>query len=167
MYPQVFKDFQDFKKKYGDVSVLPTLAYFHGLEPGEEISITIEEGKTLFIKLLHVGEPDEKGIRSLTFELNGKARTTLVQDKSIKGDAKAKEKADPSNDKHVGAPIPAIISSIATSVGKSVSKGDKIAVLEAMKMQTTIYASTGGTVDEILVQVGDSVESKDLIARLR
>lgn len=167
MYPQVFKDFQDFKKKYGDVSVLPTLAFFHGLEPGEEISITIEEGKTLFIKLLHVGEPDEKGIRSLTFELNGKARTTLVQDKSIKGDAKAKEKADPSNDKHVGAPIPAIISSIATSVGKSVSKGDKIAVLEAMKMQTTIYASTGGTVDEILVQVGDSVESKDLIARLR
>ena len=167
MYPQVFKDFQDFKKKYGDVSVLPTLAYFHGLEPGEEISITIEEGKTLFIKLLHVGEPDEKGIRSLTFELNGKARTTLVQNKSIKGDAKAKEKADPSNDKHVGAPIPAIISSIATSVGKSVSKGDKIAVLEAMKMQTTIYASTDGTVDEILVQVGDSVESKDLIARLR
>ena len=167
MYPQVFKDFQDFKKKYGDVSVLPTLAYFHGLEPSEEISITIEEGKTLFIKLLHVGEPDEKGIRSLTFELNGKARTTLVQDKSVKGDAKAKEKADPSNDKHVGAPIPAIISSIATSVGKSVSKGDKIAVLEAMKMQTTIYASTDGTVDEILVQVGDSVESKDLIARLR
>ena len=167
MYPQVFKEFQDFKKKYGDVSVLPTLAYFHGLEPGEEISITIEEGKTLFIKLLHVGEPDEKGVRSLTFELNGKARTTLVQDKSVKGDAKAKEKADPANDKHVGAPIPAIISSIATSVGKSVSKGDKVAVLEAMKMQTTIYASTDGTVEEILVQVGDSVETKDLIARLR
>ena len=167
MYPQVFKEFQDFKRKYGDVSVLPTLSYFHGLEPGEEISITIEEGKTLFIKLLHVGEPDEKGVRSLTFELNGKARTSLVQDKSVKGDAKAREKADPANDKHVGAPIPAIISSIATSVGKSVAKGDKVAVLEAMKMQTTIYAATDGTIDEILVQVGDSVESKDLIARLR
>jgi pyruvate carboxylase len=167
MYPQVFSEFQDFKKKFGDVSVLPTLAYFHGLEPGEEISITIEEGKTLFIKLLHVGEPDENGIRSLTFEINGKARTTLVHDKSIKGEAKTREKADPSNGLHVGAPIPAIISSIATSVGKTVSKGDKIAVLEAMKMQTTIYASTDGTIDELLVKVGDSVESKDLIARLR
>ena len=166
MYPQVFKEFQEFKKKYGDVSVLPTLSYFHGLETGEEISITIEEGKTLFIKLLHVGEADEKGIRSITFELNGKARTTLIQDKSVKGDAKAREKADPANDKHVGAPIPAIISSIATSVGKTVAKGDKIAVLEAMKMQTTIYASTDGTIEEILVQVGDSVESKDLIARI-
>ena len=98
--------------------------------------------------------------------MNGKARTTLIQDKSVKGDAKAREKADPANDKHVGAPIPAIISSIATSVGKTVAKGDKIAVLEAMKMQTTIYASTDGTIEEILVQVGDSVESKDLIARI-
>ena len=167
MYPQVYNEFQDFKKKYGDVSVLPTTAYFHGLEPGEEISIRIEEGKTLFIKLLHVGDPDEKGIRSLTFELNGKARTTMVQDKSVKGDSKAREKADPSNSKHVAAPIPAMISSIATSVGKTVVKGDKIAVLEAMKMQTTLYASSDGTVDEILVKVGDSVESKDLIARLR
>jgi len=167
MYPQVFQDYLASRSKYGDVSVLPTTSYFHGLSIGEEISIEIEEGKTLFIKLLNVGEPDEKGVRSLTFELNGKARTTLVEDKSVKGDAKAREKADPANPLHVGAPIPAMISSIATSVGKSVKKGDKIAVLEAMKMQTTLYASADGTVDDILVQVGESVESKDLIARLR
>ena len=167
MYPQVFQDYLASRAKYGDVSVLPTTSYFHGLSIGEEISIEIEEGKTLFIKLLNVGEADEKGVRSLTFELNGKARTTLVEDKSVKGDAKAREKADPANPLHVGAPIPAMISSIATSVGKSVKKGDKIAVLEAMKMQTTLYASADGTVDDILVQVGESVESKDLIVRLR
>ena len=167
MYPKVYDDFRDFRNKYGDVSVLPTTAYFHGLKPGEEISIDIEEGKTLFIKLLHVGDPDEKGVRPLTFELNGKARTTLVKDQSIKGDAKAREKADPSNDMHIAAPIPAMISSIATSVGKNVAKGDKVAVLEAMKMQTTLYASSKGVVDEILVGVGDSVESKDLVVRLR
>ncbi|MEC8355750.1 MAG: pyruvate carboxylase [Verrucomicrobiota bacterium] len=167
MYPKVYDDFRDFRNKYGDVSVLPTTAYFHGLKPGEEISIDIEEGKTLFIKLLHVGDPDEKGVRSLTFELNGKARSTLVKDQSIKGDAKAREKADPANDMHIAAPIPAMISSIATSVGKNVAKGDKVAVLEAMKMQTTLYASSKGVVDEILVGVGDSVESKDLVVRLR
>ena len=167
MYPQVFQDYLAFRTQNGDVSVLPTTAYFHGLDVGEEISIEIEEGKTLFVKLLNVGEPDEKGIRSLTFELNGKARTTLVEDKSVKGDAKAREKADPANPLHVAAPIPAMISSIATSVGKPVKKGDKIAVLEAMKMQTTLYASADGTVDEILAQVGESVESKDLIVRLR
>ena len=167
MYPKVHEDFVAFRSKFSDVSVLPTTAFFHGLEPGEEISVEIEEGKTLFVKLLHVGEPDEKGIRVLTFELNGKARQTLVPDKSVKGDTKAREKADPANAMHLGAPIPAMISSISTSVGKSVSKGDKIAVLEAMKMQTTLYAQVDGVVDAILVNVGDSVESKDLVARFR
>ena len=167
MYPKVFDDFKNFRTKYGDVSVLPTTAYFHGLETGEEISIEIEEGKTLFIKLLHVGDPDEKGIRSLTFELNGKARTTMVKDKSVKGESKAREKADLGNPLHVAAPIPAMVSGIATSVGKTVAKGEKLAVLEAMKMQTTLYASEKGMVEEILVQVGDSVESKDLVIRLR
>ena len=167
MYPKVFQDFQSFRSKYGDVSVLPTTSYFHGLENGEEIAIKIEEGKTLFIKLLHIGDADDKGERSLTFELNGKARTTIVQDKSVKAEAKVREKADPSNDKHVAAPIPAMVSSISTSVGKTVSKGEKIAVLEAMKMQTTLYASSDGVVDALLVNVGDSVESKDLIAKLR
>jgi len=167
MYPKVHEDFVAFRAKFSDVSVLPTTAFFHGLEPGEEISVEIEEGKTLFVKLLHVGEPDEKGIRVLTFELNGKARQTLVPDKSVKGDTKAREKADPANSMHLGAPIPAMISSISTSVGKSVSKGDKIAVLEAMKMQTTLYAQADGVVDAILVNVGDSVESKDLVARFR
>ena len=86
---------------------------------------------------------------------------------NLSREAKAREKADPANPLHVAAPIPAMISSIATSVGKAVKKGDKIAVLEAMKMQTTLYASADGTIDEVLVQVGESVESKDLIARLR
>ena len=107
-----------------------------------------------------MGEPDEKGVRPLTFELNGKARTSMVQDQSIKGDSKAREKADPANPLHVAAPIPAMVSSISTSVGKSVAKGDKVAVLEAMKMQTTLYASAKGVIDEILVGVGDSVESR-------
>jgi pyruvate carboxylase len=167
MYPKVHQEFVSHRDQYGDVSVLPTTAFFHGLEPGEEISIEIEEGKTLFIKLLHVGDPDEKGMRVLTFELNGKARETHVVDTSVKGDAKARETADPANPMHLGAPIPAMISSIATSVGKPIKKGDKIAVLEAMKMQTTLYAQADGVVDAILVEVGDSVESKDLVVRLR
>jgi len=36
-----------------------------------------------------------------------------------------------------------------------------------MKMQTTIYAPCDGVVDQIGVQVGDAVESKDLLMKLR
>ena len=51
MYPEVHSEFSRFSRDFGDVSALPTPAFFYGLKPGEEISVSIEEGKTLFIKL--------------------------------------------------------------------------------------------------------------------
>jgi pyruvate carboxylase len=39
--------------------------------------------------------------------------------------------------------------------------------MEAMKMQTTIYAQADGVVHEITVQIGDSVEGKDLLMKLK
>ena len=56
MYPEVFAEFAKFARDYSDVCVLPTPAFFYGLKPGEEISVEIEEGKTLFIRLINVGE---------------------------------------------------------------------------------------------------------------
>ena len=67
----------------------------------------------------------------------------------------------------VSANIPGKVVTVEVEEGQEVSEGQVILILEAMKMQTTLYASSDGTVDEILVEVGDSVESKDLIARLR
>ena len=67
----------------------------------------------------------------------------------------------------VSANIPGKVVTVEVEEGQSVVEGQVILILEAMKMQTTLYASSDGTVDEILVEVGDSVESKDLIARLR
>ena len=74
MYPEVFKDYNKFRRQYGDVSVLPSSTYFYGLQPGEEIAVDIEEGKTLYIKLINISEADEEGVRTLTFELNGYPR---------------------------------------------------------------------------------------------
>jgi pyruvate carboxylase len=67
----------------------------------------------------------------------------------------------------VAAPIPGLIASIAVSVGHKVSKGDKLLMLEAMKMQTTVSAPVDGVVDEIAVKLGDTVESKDLLVKIR
>lgn len=167
MYPQVFQDFVKFVKEYSDVSVLPTAAFFFGLQIGEEISVDIEPGKTLFIKLLNVGTVDEHGNRTVLFELNGMARETVVADKSVQPKTKSRPKADPANPLHIGAPIPGLITAISISVGTKMKKGEKILTLEAMKMQTTIYAPATGVVEEIHVKVSDSVESKDLLVSLR
>ena len=167
MYPEVFKDYNKFRRQYGDVSVLPSSTYFYGLQPGEEIAVDIEVGKTLYIKLINISEADEEGVRTLTFELNGYPREVEIADASLNVQEKAIAKADPGNDLHVGAPIPGIITELAVGVGAKVAKGDKLITMEAMKMQTTVYAAAAGVVDQINVAIGDSVESKDLIMELR
>jgi pyruvate carboxylase len=167
MYPDVYVEFARFTRDFGDVSALPTPAFFFGLKPGEEISVSIEEGKTLFIKLINIGSPDKDGYRIVTFELNGMGRETSVLDRSIQTKPKARAKADLADPLQVGAPIPGIITSLPVGVGTKVAKGDKLLTMEAMKMQTTLYSNADGVVDEIRVQVGDTVESKDLLIRLR
>ena len=167
MYPDVFAQFEEHRKRYDDVSVLPTPAFFYGLKPGEEISVEIERGKVLYIRLINIGEPNAKGLRQITFELNGRAREIAIADKSVKSSAVARDKAAPGNEKQIGAPIPGMVSTVSVSVGHKVSKGDKLLTLEAMKMQTTVYAPADGAIDRILVQVGETVEAKDLVITLR
>lgn len=166
MYPDVSDAYDASLEQFGKVSVLPTTAFFYGLKVGEEISVEIQEGKTLIIKLVYIGHPDDKGYRTLTFELNGRSREARILDKSLKSKQASREKADPSNALHVGAPIPGVLSNVSVKVGDTVKKGEKVAVLEAMKMQTTVYAEADGIVEYISGKVGDSVEGKDLIVRL-
>ncbi|MDB6028456.1 MAG: pyruvate carboxylase [Verrucomicrobiales bacterium] len=167
MYPEVFAEFTKFARDYSDVGVIPTPAFFYGLKPGEEVSVQIEEGKTLFLRLISVGEVDKDGRRGITFELNGVTRVTSIVDKSVQPKTKARAKADPADPFQIGAPMPGLITSVNATVGAKVAKGDKLIVMEAMKMQTTVYASVDGVVGESFVQVGDTVESKDLLVRLK
>jgi pyruvate carboxylase len=116
---------------------------------------------------VNVGAVDAEGKRHVNFELNGMSRQLAIVDRSAKPTVKARVKADPAKPREVGAPIPGLVTALAVSVGAKVAKGDKLATLEAMKMQTTIYAPLDGVVDQIAVHVGDAVESKDLLLKLR
>ncbi len=167
MYPDVFAEFSKFKRDFGDVSFLPTPAFFYGLKPGEEITVEIEEGKTLFIKLINIGSPDKDGRRIISFELNGMPREATATDKSVPVKTKARAKANPSNPLEVGAPIPGMITAVGPGNGARVSKGDKLLTLEAMKMQTTLYAPADGVIEELLAGVGDAVDGGDLLVRFR
>ena len=167
MYPQVFTGFARHAREFSDVSVLPTPTFFYGLRLGEEINIAIEEGKSLIVRLVNVSEPDKDGRRTVTYELNGVTRETLIADKKIVPQTRARPKADITDLLQIAAPIPGLIASIAVSVGQKVVKGDKLLMMEAMKMQTTVYAAADGVVDALHVAVGDTVESKDLLVKLR
>jgi pyruvate carboxylase len=167
MYPQVFADFDQFLANYGDVSGLPTPAFFYGLSIGEEIEVQIDHGKLLFIKLIGIGEADDEGRRNVFYELNGMPRESQVLDKSLAPkNAVTKPKGDSKDPLQVVAPMPGMVTDLAVGVGTKVKAGDPIITLEAMKMLTTISANTDGTVTEILVKKGDAVSTEDLLARL-
>ncbi|MFN4261256.1 MAG: pyruvate carboxylase [Gemmataceae bacterium] len=165
LYPRVFLDFAAHQQQYSDTSVLPTPVFFQGMEPGEEVAVDIEKGKTLIIKYLTIGDPHE-GKRQVFFELNGQPREVLVEDRTLAEVVKARPKADPGNPLHVAAPMPGLVVQVTVAEGEQVAAGQKLCSLEAMKMETTVYAERPGRVAELLVHPGTQVETGDLMIRL-
>jgi pyruvate carboxylase len=167
LYPRVFVDFAEHQRKYSDTSIFPTHVYFHGMEPGQEVSVDIEPGKTLIIKFLTVGDPHEDGRRLVFFELNGQPREVLILDRALAGQGAAarRPKAEPGNPKHVAAPMPGAVVQVAVAVGEQVAAGQKLLTLEAMKMETTLYAERVGRIAEVLTRSGSQVEAGDLLVR--
>lgn len=166
MYPKVYKDWAAFIREYGDVSLLDTPTFFYGLLPGEEIKVDIDQGKTLFIKLLAVGAPDDNGMRVVGFELNGLLREITVRDRSVKTITAQRKKADLNNPEQVSATMSGTVVKVLVGKGAKVKKGTPLMATEAMKMETSIQAPIHGFVKEIYVKAGDSIESGDLLLEL-
>jgi len=166
LYPEVFSKYDKFRQTYSDVSVLPTLAFFYGLRSGEEITIEIEPGKTLIVKYLTASEPHPDGTRTLYFELNGQPREVNVRDRALRVIERTHPKADPADAGQVGAPTAGVISCVAVQANQPVERGVKLMTLEAMKMQSNIYAPISGRVVKLLVAPGQSVEAKDLLVTI-
>jgi pyruvate carboxylase len=163
MYPKVFVDFAAHLKSYSDVAPVPTDVFFYGLKKGEETEVEIETGKTLFIKLVAVSEPNEHGQRTLFFELNGSPREVTVVDKSLAIEVKRRVKADPENLHHLGSPMPGMVVDVKVKPGQEVAANDKLIVLEAMKMEMTLTSPLTGVVKEVLVSPRDRVDGGDLL----
>ena len=168
MYPEVFTQFDRFRKQHDNVSVLPTPAFFYPMQPYAEVPIELEPGKTMLVKFLTVGDSDPDGMRTVFFELNGQPREVKVADKSLSGKARAQmPKAERDNPGHIGAPMPGKISAVAVSLGQSVSRGDKLLSIEAMKMETAVYSPRDGQIATIHVQPGTTVASNDLLLEFK
>ena len=166
LYPKVYQEYTAHAKAYSDTSVLPTTTFFFGQEIGEEISVEIEEGKTLIIKFLTISEPHADGTRTVFFELNGQPRDVSVVDKSLEAVGTRTAKADPADPKQVGAAMPGMVVTVAVKAGDKVIKGQKLFTLEAMKMETTVNSEVDGRIADVLVKPGSRIETGDLLLRI-
>ena len=163
MHPKVFTDFALASDTYGPVSVLPTPACFYGMVDGEELFADIERGKTLVIVNHATSAPDARGLVNVFFELNGQPRRIKVPDRSRAASSIARRKAETGNAAQLGAPMPGVISRVFVAAGQKVKPGDVLLSIEAMKMETALHADKDGTISEVLVKVGDQIETRDLI----
>ena len=167
LYPKVFSDFKRHEAEYSDLTAMETPVFFHGLLPGEVTRVEIADGKTLFIKLVSMSEPDENNICSVVFELNGIRREVSILDKARGATAQSVEMADPANPLEVGASIPGMVNRVMVQVGDLVKKNDVLAVIEAMKMETTVVSRVDGVVEEVLVKEQQTVKAGELVIRMK
>ena len=117
LYPKVYEDYCEHFQMYNDVTRLESHVYFYGLRKGEETYLNIGEGKQLLIKYIEEGEPDENGVRTLTFQVNGMLRTVKIQDKNLEIKADRKLKADKTNPQHLGSSIPGTVGKVLVKEG--------------------------------------------------
>ena len=166
MYPKVFLDYMGRHRLYGPVRSLPTRTFFYGMEPGEQIAAEIDPGKTLEILLQAVGETQDDGEVKVFFELNGQPRVIRVPNRLVKSSTAARPKAELGNTNHIGAPMPGVVASVAVVAGQEVKADDLLCTIEAMKMETGIYAENDATVKALHVQAGGQIDAKDLLIEL-
>jgi pyruvate carboxylase len=163
MYPKVFEDYARDRAAYGDIGMLPTPVFFYGMEPGQEVSLDIERGKTLIVRYVALSEVHDDGTRTVFFELNGQPRSVRVRDAGAVARRPSNRKAEPGNALHVAAPMPGRVVTVVVRPGQRVARGDTLLTLEAMKMEAAVRAEADATVAEVLVTVGAQVDARDLL----
>ena len=166
MYPQVFADLATHVARYDDTSVLPTPQFFYPLQPGEMFNVEIEPGKTLIIRFLTTSDPHDDGTRTVFFELNGQPREVRISDRALEGKLHKHPKADPDDASQIAAPMPGKISAVAVQKGQTVKQGERLCSIEAMKMETAVYAPRDATVAVVAVTPGLVIAAGDLLVEL-
>ena len=165
LFPGPTKQFEQVREQYGDLSVMDTVDYLYGLRQGVEHVIDIEKGVSLYVGLEAIGDPDDKGMRTLMTTLNGQLRPVFVRDNSIDVQTKAAEKADTAKPGHVPAPFSGVVT-LQVAEGDVIELGQSVASIEAMKMEASITANIAGTVVRLAIPTTQQVDGGDLLLEI-
>ncbi|WJZ01826.1 pyruvate carboxylase [Corynebacterium freiburgense] len=162
MFPKPAAEFAEHRRRFGDTSVLTDREFFYGLVEGKETMIDLGDSTHMLVRLDAVSEPDEKGMRTIVCNVNGQIRPMRVRDLSVESVTASAEKADTGNAGHIAAPFAGVVT-VTVNVGDKVEAGQPVAIIEAMKMEATITATIGGTVERVVLTQATKVEGGDLL----
>ena len=162
LFPGPTKEFEEHREQYGDTSRLSANQFFYGLRQGDEHRVELERGVELLIGLEAISDPDDRGMRTVMCIFNGQLRPVLVRDRSIASTVPTAEKADRSNPDHIAAPFAGVVT-VAVAQHDTVTAGQTVATIEAMKMEAAITAPKAGSIARIAVSETAQVEGGDLL----
>ena len=163
LYPKVYRDYREHRKEYGYIMRMGSHVFFNGMALGETNKINIEDGKTLVIKYIGLGDQNEDGTRQVHFELNGMHREVTVPDPFASETSRKARLADAGDPNQIGASIPGMISRVDVKAGDTVEENQVLAIIEAMKMETSITAHRAGKIQEVLAESGKTVKGGELL----
>lgn len=161
MYPKVFIDYIKHKEKFGNVSCIPSKAFFYGLTENQYVEIPLEQGKKLEVKLIGQSQ-GFSGETDLFIELNGQLRLIKIANSLFQSKIK-KKTAEADDKRQIGAPMPGVISSIAVKPRQKIKRGEVLFTIEAMKMELAVSAEFDGVISSIEVKLSEKVERNDLV----
>jgi pyruvate carboxylase len=164
LYPKVFEGYYQHMDQYGEVTHLPTLAFFYGLDHNEEVMVEIARGKSIIVQYLNANEPDAHGNRLVIFRINGADRGVVIKDKNVKTTFVSNLKVTASN--HIGSPLQGSLSKIIVKEGQQVELNQPLFIIEAMKMESTVTAPRAGVISKIYLKGKTLVQQDDLVLDL-
>ncbi|MEA3548880.1 MAG: biotin/lipoyl-containing protein [Thermodesulfobacteriota bacterium] len=172
-HPNDAVDFFKFEEKFGQAYVLPPSIFLKrgGFTLGETIEFTDCNGKE---HLLQVGpqQKNEDGNTNVYLNVDHHQRVYVMEaEQAAAGAAKQlemskEEIAELATIGDMRAPFSANVCEVVVEPGQKVEAGDRLIMLEAMKMQTPVVTEVAGEVEKISVKVGDAVKPGDKLVKL-
>ncbi len=172
-HPNDAVEFFKFEEKFGKVYVLPPSIFLKrgGFELGDDITFKDHFGKGHQISI-GPAQMNEEGETTIYLTVDHHNRSYIMAAEQVVGGAAAEPEIGKEEIEElaavgdVRAPFTANVCEIAVEVGQEVAEGDKLIVVEAMKMQTPVVAKIAGVVEKITAKVGDAVKPGDKLVKL-
>ena len=123
---------------------------------GREYSVTVEE-QTDLDGIAHFEPP-------ISFPRSAAPTPTFAP--GVASNSYVTQQQVPAEPGDVVSTLGGVVESLLVTIGQEIKAGDRVIVIEAMKMKTPITANQGGKVADILVDVGDGVQTGQVLVKL-
>jgi len=121
------------------------------------------EGQSYEIFARRLNKPDETEGATYEILVAGQRFEVHVEDERERALLGSLQSTRETGEVKVRAPMPGLVLNIVKAAGEKVERGETVAVLEAMKMENDLATPHGGTVKEVLVSKGQTVNQGDVL----